>query len=1631
MACIITYEKKQYTQKEFEQYFKEHFTEFVNNFLGSKEDIEGFKKFIYDQKNSYKNNIYLSEEQSQSSLKKEIGITAGKEVSNDQIINIKKKISKANDKNFINGIDEIYLIDTVQVGQANLYNYTLRKVAGKLDIKSKKERMDIRGKGLSYERQLQLLKRLEPTTIFELTGGKMITSSTAVLTNLAKTSKLAQKILDNQEDEILVKIISKDEIEQIALLWKGTIPEGGIGGLYVPAEETIYINEESKTPRKTVLHEVIHAQSVKALEENPAYREQIEEYIEYVKTELSKRGEKTDVYGLKNPREFMAELFSNQSFIRILESMPAIGRQYKNLWTEIFDYILKTLGITRKNKTLYENAFALGTQILEADSKGRAISKDLFGGMYQTKAAEQSPDEKLDSKLIQLLSKYGIKVETYEDLKSELGVDAIGAADFLNKIIKISKGKQGIDTLPEEAAHFFIRMITDTPLYNRLYKLAQQTEEYNTVVGEYGELYANNKEKLVEETMGKILAKYLIKEFSIPKEYNGLRDVLNRIWNYIKKTFGVISQEDLQKEIENAYGKFASSILKEDVVFNMENLKERDVFYKKDQGETTELTRIEKIINKAIKALYKRMKFLEARTDISEDKKAEMNKLLRNMRNKKAAIGIINFIHFMEDELQGKYRKDEKGNYITDLNGNKIREIKGLNETRKDLIQDYKNNSQSRKTAKDLRDLKSSYDTYMPLLEELERETMTLSDISNSDKSALLTKIRGLIQSFKNIENTYYELGKPLFGKFLKVYMGNDKIIVPFGDQKDREIDIMEMLEFQDRDISWMHRWLDAMAESSDDVLKLIDIAVKDIKEGVRISVLDDEKDMIAALKKLEASGVKNTDWIYERDAKGNLTGYIISKYNRAEFEKKRLEEKARIIEEIRKNNKGVDLPKDEELLISEIHNNVVLQKQWDKAWALWLQDNMQEKPEARATAKEWYAKSQDESLTEDERNYYRDLFNKNVGYSEYNEDWYFKYDLAEPDDKYINKSFGKGWNKDQHDFYALIMKIKEKADKLIPQRYIKDLYYAPQMHKDVIERIKTAKSLKEVSDIVTESTKDTFKRREDEVGFGGSNVMTDASEQPINTLPIYFVNPLSNKNDLSTDIVSVMNSYNYMAQDYGAMDKVIDILELGKDIIGKRQVGEVDIEGVPKQNILNILGKVFSNRIKKEGKETHIYGRLSDYYDMIIYGKLKKDEKTLFGTKLDRAKTLDAFGKYVAINNLAFNFYAGIQNPIMGGAMMRIEAMAGEYVDNKDLFYATKIYTKYLPENLSQLGQRNPTNKLALWNEYMDTLQEAGKTEKDFKRRTIIGQALKSSSLFFINHAGEHWMQTRMSLALANREKLKNSVGKEINLWDAVEVVDNKLKLKKGVTKLDGSEYTLEDLNKFKRKQNFVNKRLHGIYNIADRAAMQKYALGRLGIMFRKFIKPGINRRFEKLKYNYEGQVWTEGYYNTTWRFMRNLSKELFHLKTELPKIWKELHAIEKANLTRSLTDVIYMITAMTLATILTNLAGDDDDWALNMLAYQVRRLQTELMFYVPIPGLGLNETLQIIKSPAAAVSTLDQIDNLLDITKVFKQFDTIEKGKYKGWTRGMKNIVAITPTADTWMDLLSPEDKLIYFMQ
>ena len=43
--------------------------------------------------------------------------------------------------------------------------------------------------------------------------------------------------------------------------------------------------------------------------------------------------------------------------------------------------------------------------------------------------------------------------------------------------------------------------------------------------------------------------------------------------------------------------------------------------------------------------------------------------------------------------------------------------------------------------------------------------------------------------------------------------------------------------------------------------------------------------------------------------------------------------------------------------------------------------------------------------------------------------------------------------------------------------------------------------------------------------------------------------------NDLSTDIVSTLTAYAAMANDFNEMNKVIDVLELGRDMLKEREI--------------------------------------------------------------------------------------------------------------------------------------------------------------------------------------------------------------------------------------------------------------------------------------------------------------------------------------------------------------------------------------------------------------------------------------------------------------------------------------------
>jgi len=66
--------------------------------------------------------------------------------------------------------------------------------------------------------------------------------------------------------------------------------------------------------------------------------------------------------------------------------------------------------------------------------------------------------EALDNYLLDFLKAFNVKTKQFDELKSRLGVNALGATDVLNKLIWYVKNRNE-ETIPEEAAHMLVALM--------------------------------------------------------------------------------------------------------------------------------------------------------------------------------------------------------------------------------------------------------------------------------------------------------------------------------------------------------------------------------------------------------------------------------------------------------------------------------------------------------------------------------------------------------------------------------------------------------------------------------------------------------------------------------------------------------------------------------------------------------------------------------------------------------------------------------------------------------------------------------------------------------------------------------------------------------------------------------------------------------------------------------------------------------------------------------------------------------------------------------------------------------------------------------------------------------------------
>lgn len=1171
----------------------------------------------------------------------------------------------------------------------------------------------------------------------------------------------------------------------------------------------------------------------------------------------------------------------------------------------------------------------------------------------------------LNSRLRDILAANGIAVGALTDLEKRIGINGVTdfdvartAANGMIEMIRLANGIEGEKALPEEFAHFAIEAMGESPLINRLINNLNSSGLISEILGDeyetYDTLYKGDTVKLAKEAAGKLLAKHLLR--SEPIEQKPYKNLLERVISAIKSFFKTMNASQIQKamyEADKDFGRLARDILngRMDEEINVGNINSSGLFYQTNERVQRDRKLLQDIMNNELK----RLKIYEKRnpnSQFSVNQRLLIDRLELELASNNEVEGIYAFLDNALEELQKVSNRLEVLRNTPATNANERASV--------------------------LRDVRNYMYSYKNIIEDIRK---ALVDEERYTDNRYGQRVRVALDNASiligDLFVKYNDVSMPLFVDFIKPFVG-ENIMIPFGKFKGKVIKAEDLVKMADEDISFFDRWLDSMADSSDYMLKVMDQAVKKSKEQARLRTIDVMKQLQAATIKLEKAGIKNTDWMFERDSKGNLSGNYISEINQALFKEKVREMFKSLNEKYGKNPVGEDAEK------------------YKKERQAWFDANMEIVNGKKVPKMSIYGNKQYQRL-----------------------------------------------NAAQKEYYDTVMNIKSQLDSYLPEKYT-TLTNAVKIRKDLLERVKSSDDVKSGTKQIWESIKDEFIRRTDDVDFGDRATVKDFEGNEVQTLPIYFTKLKEGEsaNDLSTDIVSTLTAYAAMANDFDEMNKVIDVLELGRDLLRERQITQTQ-GGKPLVEKFKAVGRKVEGKLTKEGEATRFVQRLNDFFEMQVYGRYMADEGTFGKTNIDKGKVANFVNRVTSMNNLALNVLSGISNVATGTVMMRIESFAGEFFNEKNTITADRIYGQSLPEYLAEIGSRVKTSKLALWDELFNVMQEYEQDvrEVNFDRKSWFSRMFNTSTLFFMNNAGEHWMQNRTSLALADAYKMKAPNGKIVSLWDAMEVVPidknnkkagAKLQLKQGYTKADGSAFTQDDIIKFSRKSAAINQRMHGIYNKADRSAVQRLAIGRMGMMFRKWIKPSLNRRFKSATYNYDLDTWTEGYYRTSGRFLLQLARDLRETQFNLAARWNELTPTEKANIRRALTETGHFLAVMTIIGLIEWSDDKDRPWLVRMAEYQARRLYTELGTMIPGKSM-ITEGLRIIKSPAAGINT---IENMLDLTKLLNPWnymDELQSGRYEGHSTAYKSFFEspIIPMNRTIYRGLHPETGIPFFKQ
>ena len=832
-------------------------------------------------------------------------------------------------------------------------------------------------------------------------------------------------------------------------------------------------------------------------------------------------------------------------------------------------------------------------------------------------------------------------------------------------------------------------------------------------------------------------------------------------------------------------------------------------------------------------------------------------------------------------------------------------------------------------------------------------------------KNTILQALADVNSQFKMLEDRFYKESLDAFVSFLVPFMG-ETMEISDGKGGLKTVPLKEVVEKSGRDITMMQRLFTTMADNPDGLLQAFDKVVKVQKAEQRLNTIEMSQRILALGKEYEAKGVTDYNWMFEEGNQRYITKLIIDdkdySYDKSAYEK-----------------------------ASKLYTQSL-----DKTYG--------EHPEIGSPQYKAKRKAQLQWVKDNTEVVVIDGVKTTI-----------------PNHKKYPSKYSS-LNNTKKEFYDKWMLLKNELDALLPNGAT-TLTNTIKIRKGAAERFVSLVKKGDFKGIIEEAKSSYMRSFDDAYNYNG---IVGLDDEEVLTLPLYYIKS-QDGDDLTHDVIGSLIAYADMAYNYQAMKEIANPLEIGKNwVMNKRDISKTQggrgLLGTSKAG-----GRSSTVEGKVDPKKSKFGALLNDFFESKIYEKYLVDNGEIGGVDVNKAAGI--LLKLGSAIQLGFNELAHMANLGTGIAMQNIEAAAGQYFSARELAAADKEFFGSLGEYVGDIGQRAIHSKLALFDEMFNVKQDFRRNQKnkDFLNKTILGRVFGPRIQFLGQDAGDFWLYNRAAIAMAKRLELKDKNGntfylvdsktkKKISLWDALEVqpinkehpeYGNKLVIKEGVTKEDGSEFTRADIGAFERRVGNVNRHLFGVYNDEDSIAVRRTLWGRFIMQYRDWIPSQFRYRFGVMTVNQDSNERFEGYYRTTAKFIWGLRQELKNGEKNLTQIWNELDDFQKANIKRAIAEVSQLACVNFLCWALSTKSKDKDRaWVEKALRAFLLRERTELGALT----IGLQmprEMVNIIKSPVAASSIIQDVVDLGTVLNPVEWTDEIQSGDYKGHSSAYRSFM------------------------